>query len=183
MNKFIIFAAGALVGSAVTWKFVEAKYKKIADEEIASVKEVFSRRGEKTETEPEKTEPVDDEPEPVEEPKPPRVRAQENYAQMVAGFGYKDDNVVEEDPVMPYVISPDEFGDFEEYDQVSLTYFANGVVTNDYGEVIDNVDELLGDGALESFGQYEEDSVFVRNEALKTDFEILADVREYSDDI
>lgn len=36
----IIFAAGAGVGSFATWKIVKDKYKKIADEEIASVQEI-----------------------------------------------------------------------------------------------------------------------------------------------
>jgi len=37
-----IFLAGAAAGSAIAWYFTKAKYKKIADEEIADVKEHFS---------------------------------------------------------------------------------------------------------------------------------------------
>ena len=40
INKILIFAAGVAIGSAVTWKLVKDKYKKQADDEIASVKEV-----------------------------------------------------------------------------------------------------------------------------------------------
>ena len=43
MVNILIFAAGAAVGSLATWKFVETKYKRIAQEEIDSVKEVFYR--------------------------------------------------------------------------------------------------------------------------------------------
>ena len=39
LSKILFFAAGAIVGSVATWKFVEEKYKRIADEEIESVKE------------------------------------------------------------------------------------------------------------------------------------------------
>ena len=39
-GKLFIFAVGAAIGSAVTWKFVETKYKKLADEDIASYKEM-----------------------------------------------------------------------------------------------------------------------------------------------
>ena len=48
MNRKIInvimFAAGAAIGSAVTWKVVKDRYEKIVQEEIKSVKEVFSDR-------------------------------------------------------------------------------------------------------------------------------------------
>ena len=42
MNKIFIFTLGAAVGSVVTWKLVKDKYARIAQEEIDSVKEVFS---------------------------------------------------------------------------------------------------------------------------------------------
>ena len=44
LSKIVIFAVGAGIGSAVTWKLLKAKYEQIAQEEIDSVKEVFSKR-------------------------------------------------------------------------------------------------------------------------------------------
>ena len=44
INKILIFAAGVVIGSAVTWKCIKDKYKKLADEEIASVKEIWSKK-------------------------------------------------------------------------------------------------------------------------------------------
>ena len=44
-SKFInvlMFAAGAAIGSVVTWKFVKTRYEQIAQEEIDSVKQAFS---------------------------------------------------------------------------------------------------------------------------------------------
>ena len=46
MNKsinFMLFIFGASVGSAVTWMYTKKKYEQIAQEEIDSVKEVFSK--------------------------------------------------------------------------------------------------------------------------------------------
>lgn len=53
MNKklfgVIMFAVGAAVGSAVTWKLVKTRYEQIAEEEIASVKdELLGQREEYT---------------------------------------------------------------------------------------------------------------------------------------
>ena len=44
LSKAFIFAVGAAIGSAVTWKLVKTKYEKIADEEIESVKEVYLKK-------------------------------------------------------------------------------------------------------------------------------------------
>ena len=40
-KNVLIFAAGAFIGSAVTWKLVKTKYEKIAQEEIDSVKDFY----------------------------------------------------------------------------------------------------------------------------------------------
>ena len=51
------------------------------------------------------------------------------------------------------------------------------------GELVDAADAIIGEGSLERFGEYEEDSVFVRNDRLKCDYEILLEPRKfYSDD-
>ena len=47
LSKVFIFVAGAAIGSVVTLKFLEEKYKRIADEEIESVKETFEKALEK----------------------------------------------------------------------------------------------------------------------------------------
>ena len=51
LSNIIIFAAGAAIGSAVTWKLLKTKYEQIAQEEIDSVKAVFSRREESDDSE------------------------------------------------------------------------------------------------------------------------------------
>ena len=61
MNNKVIgaigFVAGAAIGSLVTWKIVETKYKRIAEEEIASVNALYSG---KKKVEDEEYEPLKD---------------------------------------------------------------------------------------------------------------------------
>lgn len=181
LNKILLFVSGACVGSVVTWKLIEKKYQQIAQEEIDSVKEALgyvNQRVDKPETE------EDD-----EDTKEDVGAARKEIERIVREQGY-DYNAVskkecndekEEEESMnekPYVISPEEFGDCD-YKTVSLTYYNDDVLTYENGEVIHNIDELVGEGSLDTFGQYEADSVFVRNDDLKTDFEILADERNY----
>ena len=41
---FTMFVFGVAIGSVVTWQYVKKKYEQIAQEEIDSVKEIFSKR-------------------------------------------------------------------------------------------------------------------------------------------
>ena len=43
------------------------------------------------------------------------------------------------------------------------------------------MEEMVGFESLNHFGEYEDDSVFVRNDAKKCDYEILLDQKLYSD--
>ena len=81
----------------------------------------------------------------------------------------------------PYVIPPDEFGDQDEYETVSLKYFADNILTDYFDVPINNPDELIGSDSLAHFGEYEPDCVYVRNNNEKTDYEILLEPGRYSD--
>ena len=80
----------------------------------------------------------------------------------------------------PYVITPDEFGEKDNYEQISLTYYIDGILADDFDEPIDDIDDVIGLTAVNHFGEYEPDSVFVRNDERKCDYEVLLDQREYS---
>lgn len=167
IRSFVIFSVGAAVGSVVAWKLLEKKYKQIADDEINSVKEVFDRKLQRK---------VDEE---IEK------RKHEMLGDVIKTFGYTPDEKTEKEEKRDmaedtdvYVIPPESFGEIG-YETESLTYYADKVLTNDLDEIIENVDELVGKNSLETFGEYEDDSVFVRNDRLKKDFEILLDMRNY----
>lgn len=80
----------------------------------------------------------------------------------------------------PYVISPSEFGELD-YEKIELTYYADGILTDDRNEIMDDPDDIIGPDALDSFGDYEDDSVYVRNDGRRCDYAILKDLRNYRD--
>ena len=150
----LAFIIGAATGSVVTWYLLKDKYEALAQEEIDSVKEVFLRR---------------------------EQELKDQSVKKTVAEGIKD---AEEKPVSeagPYVIPPEQFGDDEEYEQISLTYYADGVLADENDEVIEDVEDAVGIDSLNHFGEYEDDSVFVRNDARKCDYEILLDQRTYSE--
>ena len=79
------------------------------------------------------------------------------------------------------VIPPDEFGEDDDYDLISITYYADGVLADDGNYPIDDVEDTVGPDALDSFGEWEDDAVYVRNDKRKCYYEILRDVENYSD--
>lgn len=180
----LMFAAGAAIGSAVTWKIVKDKYRKIADEEIESIKEVFANRDGKSVENPEQTHKINwSELEDLDEEEDDECDATEDdlreYETLTNNYSSEKGGVTM--AKRPYVISPDEFGEIDEYHRISLRYYADGVLEDDEGNIIEDIDELLGDDPSEHFGEYEDDSVFVRNEYLETDFEILKDPYTYTE--
>lgn len=178
--KGLVFVTGAAIGSAVTWKLVKTKYEKIAQEEIESVREVYSQRSVK-----EKTEEAADEVEVTEEPEDYINESIEQAKEISKKYGYVRESEREEeeektDMSKPRVISPEEFGE-EGYPCISLTYYDDGVVTNEHGKIVTNTDELIGKDFADHFGEYEDDSVFIRNDDMEIDYEILKDLRAYSE--
>lgn len=188
--KGVIFAAGAAVGSVATWFLVKTKYEQIANEEIESVKEVFSQRKDitiKDVAEAAVKEGLDVDIDIKE-------RSIEEIRDMVQELGYKNERVMkekekedeeEEDEDMdydkPYVIAPEESWE-QDYPTISLTYYeGDGVLTDDHDRPIKNVDELVGEDFASHFGEYEDDSVFIRNDKLKVYYEILRDYGSYSE--
>lgn len=178
VTGLIIFVLGAATGSAVTWQFAKKKYERIAEEEINSVKEVFSKR-EQDMADVEIT----------VEPKPSVEASLKKFEEKPDISTYagilKNEAYVPEGTEMaenkPYVISPEEFGEFEDYERISLSYYADQILADEDDEKVEDVDNVVGLESLIHFGEFEDDSVFVRNDRLKCDYEILLDQRTYSD--
>lgn len=175
MKNVLIFVLGAGVGSLVTWKLVEVKYKKLADEEIKSVIDRFKQREEETKDTVEEAV----EAEIVEEVQEEFTdEEREEYSNKVKELGYSDEiDSNPEDRVAPYVIAPEEFG---EYETKSWTLYADGILVDEDDMIVDNPENIIGD-ALSRFGEYEDDSVYVRNENEEYDYEILKHEKPFSE--
>lgn len=174
----LVFLIGAASGGITTWYCVKKKYEELAEEEIASVKEVFAKREKEA-----GNRSAGDTVSVNHKTQKPDIK---EYSAMLHKQGYtrySDSSVVEEEEETnkPYVIPPEQFGDNEDYSQISLTYYADQVLADENDEMIEDVESMIGFESLSHFGEYEDDSVFVRNDARKCDYEILQDQRLYSD--
>lgn len=199
LNKVIIFAAGAVIGSLMAWKLTKTKYEKIMIEEEQSLREYYNKKvkviedtatdlhdsyqrredalrkklEEKTEKEPEIVQDMDEF----------HDKEFDKYAEIL-----KDHKYSHEEPCFdvgtndkPYVVSPDEFGDADDYDIITLNYYADGVVADDWNDPIEDIGATIGEDFASHYGEYEEDVVYVRNDRLKVEYEILRSNLRYED--
>lgn len=81
----------------------------------------------------------------------------------------------------PYVITPDEFASSPPgYNACPLDYYKDGILADGWGVQMD-IEETIGEEALEHFGEYVDDIVYVRNERLELDYEVTQDPRTYKE--
>lgn len=176
LSSAIIFCGGVFIGGFLTWDFFKTKYEKIADEEIASVKETFEHR----EPRPDKNYKVEEE-----------LKGNDAYVNIIDSNSYRNysNTTIETDKKggtadmelnRPYVITPEQYEDNVDYTKVSLTWYSDEVLEDDWGNVLDP-DDVIGRDALTTFGQYEDDSVFVRDDDEQVDYEVLRDARSYEE--
>ena len=176
LSSVIIFCSGVFIGGLLTWDFFKTKYEKIADEEIASVKETFEHR-----------EPRPDKNYKVEE----ALKGNDAYINIIDSNSYrnysntaietnKKGGTADMELKQPYVITPEQYEDNVDYTKVSLTWYNDEVLEDDWGNVLDP-DDVIGSDALKTFGQYEKDSVFVRDDDEQIDYEVLLDTRSYKE--
>lgn len=83
----------------------------------------------------------------------------------------------------PYVIAPDEFGDFEDYDAISMTLTSDGVLLDSDLSKVEDPENSVGANYMNYFGVYPDDpySVYIRNDDLCCDFEIVKDLRTFAE--
>lgn len=157
-NKLLIFSLGVAVGAVTSWFVTREKYRKIADDEIASVKEVFQRK-KKEEAE----------------------LAEENvtYCGLIDTYdtGSADDDISEDrdDSLFPYIISPDEYGQDTDNECTVLMWYGDDILTDTYGVNVDDITNTVGREFIDHFGENPEepDVVYVRNDRLEMDYQIL----------
>lgn len=183
MNSKVSFILGTIIGAGIgvagTYSYFKDKYEKLAEKDFNS-RRVFDEDKKDESEEPVAEKTADsrtvDKPSIAEYAARLQKEGYVNYSDM------QDKKQKQEIGVdKPYVIQPSDFGEFDDYEKISLTYTADGVLLDDMNEIVDDIEETVGEDSLEHFGEYEDDSVYVRNDAKKCDYEILLDQRNYQE--
>ena len=199
MNKSVIFflgiGAGGIIGGVVGFFLAKKKYEHLADEEVKSVKDTFSKYFEHDKVKEDKLShmPAPETSSVVQEEHKdtPIVDYSARYQSSINRYSSSVPNerdklpetsVVHGDPANIFIITPKEFNE-SEYNAVTLFYYKDGVLSNDNYEPLNAVEitSMIGDQALDSFGTYGTDSVYVQNDNNKTVYEIILEDDNYTD--
>lgn len=185
IKRLLIFAMGVAAGVGCTYLYLNDKYKEIAEEEIREAKERYSKESNVEENkEPEKT----PEEKPTEE-KPVKIAATTAAPvkdKLITEY-HKMAEAYQKKPLSIYLITPEEYGQEEDFQCIGITYHEGDETFEDeYGEQMTplEVENYLGEIAVsEHFGdnESEPDIVYVRNRVRSVDIEVLRDLGKMGD--
>ena len=159
MNKIIFaaFAAGAVLGIIAAWRYSqchesdEETYDEEFDDSSADSDDISEESAEEEKSE---------------------------VQRIVIDEGYTAEEAETKDP---YVISSDEFGFFDDYEEITLTYYADDILADDQDRIIEDKESIIGRDALSRLTNTDDETVYVRNEKLKVDYEICYDYKRFAD--
>ena len=183
MKNVIVFVAGAVIGAGVTAYFMNQYCEKRIHEEVQSVKDKWENDHKK---EPEvEIEEIKEE-DPIETAD--YTMSSEEIAEatdLVESVGYKKKQEAELEArknAKPYMISQEEYSNGE-YEPIGLTYYSDNILaTDDTMEPVEDVEGTVGFNSLSHLmqGGPDDDIIYVRNDRLRVDYEVMRDDRPFS---
>lgn len=183
MNKYVLVSistlAGAVAGFFAGKFYYDKKYSKRADEEVESVKQSLGFYDVK-ETEDTAEKQPDKKPQVVTNSLD--VAELKKYQQSVDNLKYATAST-SSNSTEPYVIQAERYGDKDDYETVTLNYYSeDGVVTYDNDDALSKADihRMIGDHFADAFEKTHY-TVYVRNDVLACDYEILLIMGSYED--
>lgn len=189
MNKTLLAIGSLIVGGVSGFfigKFVYAKkYKQISDKEISEVREAYkSYFSKKKSVKPTPQKPFETRSTLQEtQPKETVVDYSEKYRE--EADQYRTASPVLDRKEQPAnskitVLTPEEFRESSK-NAKTLIYYKDGVLADTFGNVIKDINSEVGPEALKTFGLYDDESVYVRNDNNDFDYEIIRSPKTYGD--
>lgn len=179
IKVLIAFTAGAGCGIFATRSYFANKYKEIADEEIASMKEVVDRKIAEDHMDKEIVEQYHQEVDNYISSVPPTKATARPIRNNV------DDSPSEFDS--PFEINTEEWLEDGYFDKLSLTYYegdnvlvSDDVETDSDGPFAD-IEDTIGIDIFEEFRSGPEDEIYVRNPNTGVDYMLIKDPRKYNE--
>lgn len=171
MSKNVFgFVLGAAVGALAAWSYAKQYYEHVIDDEVESVKEYYNEKIKGVEADNSSKEDTAESEDKIDE----HVK-QDGVEITIPGI---EERAKEENPV---IIPIEEFG----YSRLTVTwsYFTDGVVLDDMGEVVPEEEwkESLGTEWRGIVDSTSESAVYVRNSKRQCDYEIIIEDSSYEE--
>ena len=176
VKGIFIFVLGAVAGTFVGAQIAKKKYEEIANEEIEEIRSYYKDKELEKQIESKELE---------DEVKAVEVTEEEikEYNNIIRGkYMANDEEEQTNTQYAAYTIDPSEFGKDGEYDTMTCTYFADGVLVDDVDQEFEDWDLHVGRHHVDIFNEFPEATcVYVRNDLDGMDYEILKDDWYWSD--
>lgn len=192
-NYILIFVSGIAVGGLSAWAYTKSYYKKVTEDKLEIIRNHYKKKQEnmvEISTEhlrcwpPEEQVTISNAGE--EEMTDYIQKAVDYLSNSPIDYSHIETGVLPKEKIVedtPYEISSDEFGEFDDYECITLTYFLDEVLVDDQYQILDEPFELVGDISLieHDIGEFAEDCIYIRNDAKRCDFEIIYALETYKD--
>lgn len=176
---FLGFIVGAAIGSIMTYKTVESKIQNKADEEIETMRNYYKGKAGLQENKKDDSEFVDEGN--SHENEKQRNKDTTRCKDILYSEEYVEKSLDKKPMCEPKIITADEFGEKENYNQVEIIYYEDGIFTND-DEEIENPESIIGIYCRKIFEENPDiNTVYIRNDEFKTDYEIIRSFGEFYD--
>lgn len=186
---FVAYCVGVVSGYAIAYFTMKRTFEARVEAEVESVKETFRSLQKKDSVNERKesdnssfrAEFINHDPLKKARDEAIKLARDNKYIAYNNLYGDEDVSIEEREKMKPKVIHPDDIDLSGMYRVIELTYYADGVITDENDEEFKDAEDYIGDDALKSFGKYSENAVYVWNGRLRVYYEILKDERTYAE--
>ena len=161
VRDLLIFIAGVGVGIGASYNIIKKKHEEILEEEIASVKETYSKNNKESDEVTEEKEPE------LEE----IASVKEKYEKLTKEYSELNEENCTNSEI--YEISYDDFGE-EGYEEIELTYYIDDeTLTDDADEPMEELDIISSIGSIDILnGCKDGEYIYIRNKEKEIDYSI-----------
>ena len=162
LRTVIVGAVSFVAGFGLAAVLTKSKYEEIMNEEIQAMREYVKKK-------------TDDD---SNSDKKAQVKKHEEdmkeFEKKITNYSGKKDEVEIVDGRKPYRIPEEDFVvDDEDFEKVTLEYYTETECLYENGELVPNDEEIVGKDNLNLLHGYSDDTIYVRNEKLGIDYEVI----------
>ena len=192
----IIFAAGGLIGAGLAWFFTRRYYRERTEKEIESVKEAYDRLREDAQKRADAAKSKPDLSVYVEALK--KAEEKEANTTPINYSGFTDEADQEDEPEetyvhtarpiekdvdhsKPYLLDRMPYPNEKPYHSlITVIYYADGTYADQHGTEVE-IEDYIGSEMMGYIEETSKEEVFIRNEELELDVDIIKDSSTYDE--
>lgn len=188
-KNILLLSLGATIGGIVTYIATRDKYETIMNKEIEEIRNYYKDKYEKEDKKDEVT---------SEEVIKEKVDYREMVREYVTNQVDEEDECDDENDDHYTIMESRDLTngiDFEEYKEIdswefgeqplyeteTIIIYSDGVATDDLGDIVDDLEEKIGEDKLRDFIESEDEQLFIRNDLLRMDYQVIKDDWKYSE--